>query len=133
MKIEIRTSREKPIKACEVIELYKNAGWWKERTVQDIEKMLSQTFAIGAWEKNKLIGFARAITDGIFRAYIEDVVISSSFNRKGIGTKLIAKMVDELSNIDVISLFCEEDLIPFYNKNEFKKSNSQFVMHKVNR
>ncbi|WP_176474253.1 hypothetical protein [Niallia circulans] len=61
MKIEIRTSREKPIKACEVIELYKNAGWWKERTEKDIEKMLSQTFAVGAWEKNKLIGFARAI------------------------------------------------------------------------
>ncbi|MDR4314522.1 GNAT family acetyltransferase [Niallia circulans] len=87
--------------------------------------------SVGAWEKNKLIGFARAISDGIFRAYIEDVVISSSFNRKGIGIKLIAKMVDELSNIDVISLFCEEDLISFYNKNEFKKSNSQFVMHKV--
>ncbi|MEM5592412.1 GNAT family N-acetyltransferase [Niallia circulans] len=122
MKIEIRTSQEKPIKACEVIELYKNVGWWKERTEQDIEKMLSQTFAVGAWEKNKLIGFARAISDGIFRAYIEDVVISSSFNRKGIGIKLIAKMVDELSNIDVISLFCEEDLISFYNKNEFKKA-----------
>lgn len=133
MKIEIRTSKEKPIKACEVIDLYKNAGWWKERTEQDIEKMLSQVLSVGAWENNKLIGFARAIADDIFRAYIEDVVIHSSFNRKGIGTKLIAKMVDELSNIDVISLFCEEDLVCFYNKNEFKKGKSQFIMHKVKR
>jgi ribosomal protein S18 acetylase RimI-like enzyme len=133
MIIEVLTSIEKPIKANEVIELYKDAGWWNERTEQDMEKMLSQTLAVGAWENNKLIGFARAITDGVFRAYIEDVVIHSSFNRNGIGTMLIAKLIEELSNIDVISLFCEEDLIAFYNKNEFKKSKSQFVMHKVNR
>ncbi|CAI9387861.1 GNAT family N-acetyltransferase [Niallia sp. Sow4_A1] len=133
MTIEVLTSVEKSIKASEVLELYKDAGWWNERTEQDMEKMLSQTLAVGAWENNKLIGFARAITDGVFRAYIEDVVIHSSFNRNGIGTMLIAKLIEELSNIDVISLFCEEDLIAFYNKNEFKKSKSQFVMHKVNR
>lgn len=123
MIIEVLTSIEKPIKANEVIELYKDTGWWNERTEQDMEKMLSQTLAVGAWENNKLIGFARAITDGVFRAYIEDVVIHSSFNRNGIGTMLIAKLIEELSNIDVISLFCEEDLIAFYNKNEFKKVN----------
>ncbi|WP_312092377.1 GNAT family N-acetyltransferase [Niallia sp.] len=133
MTIELLTSKEKTIKASEVIGLYKDTGWWIERTEQDMEKMLSQTLAVGAWENNKLIGFARAITDGIFRAFIEDVVIHSSFNRKGIGTQLIAKMIEELSNIDVISLFCEEDLIAFYNKNELKKSKSQFVMHKVKR
>lgn len=133
MTIELLTSKEKTIKASEVIGLYKDAGWWNERTEQEMEKMLSQTLAVGAWENNKLIGFARAITDGVFRAYIEDVVIHSSFNRNGIGTMLIAKLIEELSNIDVISLFCEEDLIAFYNKNEFKKSKSQFVMHKVNR
>lgn len=133
MTIEVLTSIEKPIKANEVIELYKDAGWWNERTEQDMEKMLSQAMAVGAWENNKLIGFARVISDGIFRAYIEDVVIHSSFNRKGIGTQLIAKVVEGLFNIDVISLFCEEDLIAFYSKNEFKKSKSQFVMHKVNK
>jgi ribosomal protein S18 acetylase RimI-like enzyme len=133
MTIEVLTSVEKSIKASEVLELYKDAGWWNERTEQDMEKMLSQAMTVGAWENNKLIGFARVISDGIFRAYIEHVVIHSSFNRKGIGTRLIAKMIEELANIDVISLFCEEDLIAFYNKNEFKKSKSQFVMHKVNR
>lgn len=133
MTIEVLTSIEKPIKANEVIELYKDAGWWNERTEQDMEKMLSQAMAVGAWENNKLIGFARVISDGIFRAYIEDVVIHSSFNRKGIGTQLIAKVVEGLFNIDVISLFCEEDLIAFYSKNEFKKSKSQIVIHKVNK
>ncbi|EOR23397.1 acetyltransferase [Niallia nealsonii AAU1] len=133
MKVELRTFKEKQIKASEVMELYKDAGWWNERTEQDMEKMLSQALAVGAWKNNTLIGFARAISDGIFRAYIEDVVIHSSYNRKGIGTQLIDKLLKELSDIDVISLFCEEDLITFYSKNEFKKSKSQFVLHKVKR
>ncbi|MBZ9535745.1 GNAT family N-acetyltransferase [Cytobacillus oceanisediminis] len=130
----MRTFKEKQIKASEVMELYKDAVWWNERTEQDMEKMLSQaSLAVGAWKNNALIGFARAISDGIFRAYIEDVVIHSSYNRKGIGTQLIDKLLKELSDIDVISLFCEEDLITFYSKNEFKKSKSQFVLHKVKR
>ncbi|MDU1847090.1 MAG: GNAT family N-acetyltransferase [Niallia nealsonii] len=130
----MRTFKEKQIKASEVMELYKDAGWWNERTEQDMEKMLSQaSLAVGAWKNNALIGFARAISDGIFRAYIEDVVIHSSYNRKGIGTQLIDKLLKELSDIDVISLFCEEDLITFYSKSKFKKSKSQFVLHKVKR
>lgn len=43
---------------------------------------------------------------------------------------LVSKLLDELANIDVISLFCEENLIPFYAKNHFKFSKSQFVMHR---
>ncbi|WP_429991975.1 GNAT family N-acetyltransferase [Metabacillus fastidiosus] len=77
-----------------------------------------------------LIGFARSVSNGKFRAYIEDVVIHSEFQKTGIGTKLVSKLLEELSHIDVISLFCEEYLIPFYKNNNFNYSKSQFVMHR---
>jgi ribosomal protein S18 acetylase RimI-like enzyme len=130
LKIEICSYAEKPIKAIDVMELYQNVGWWQERLKQDIEEMLNKQLSVGAWRDNTLIGFARAVTDGKFRAYIEDVVIHHSFQKEGIGTKLIEKLLEDLSHIDVISLFCEEHLIPFYQKNNFKYSKSQFVMHR---
>ncbi|MFP9131164.1 GNAT family N-acetyltransferase [Niallia sp. BSM11] len=110
--------------------LYKDVGWWEERSEQDIAEMLNKVPSVGAWKDDNLIGFVRAVSDGKFRAYIEDVVIHSSFQKNGIGKKMLVKMVDELSNIDVISLFCEDHLIPFYEKSNFRYSKSQFVMHR---
>ena len=130
MKVEIVSFSEKPIKATELITLYSSAGWWEERNAEDIEIMLKQVISVGAWRNNVLIGFARAVSDHKFRAYIEDVVIHKDFQKSGIGTKLVSKLLNELSHIDVISLFCEKNLIPFYEKNNFKYSKSQLVMHK---
>ncbi|WP_341981656.1 GNAT family N-acetyltransferase [Rossellomorea oryzaecorticis] len=128
--MDVLSFQEKPINAIELIKLYKGAGWWEGRKEQDIEEMLKQVNSVGAWNKGELIGFARAVSDGKFRAYIEDVVIHKDFQYSGIGTKLLAQLLDELSHIDIISLFCEEDLIPFYEKNNFKISKSQIVMHR---
>ncbi|WP_421385472.1 GNAT family N-acetyltransferase [Bacillus salacetis] len=124
------TNSEKQIQASDVEGLYKNAGWWPERNIMDIEKMLNGQIAVGVWNGNELIGFSRAVTDGRFRAYIEDVVIHSDWRNQGIGNQMVVKLLDELTHIDIISLFCEEEHIPFYERNGFKKSRSQFVMHR---
>jgi N-acetylglutamate synthase-like GNAT family acetyltransferase len=130
LNIVILSNTDKKIKANDIVKLYQNVGWWEEREQQDIEYMLLKVKSVGAWKDETLIGFARAVSDGKFRAYIEDVVIHNSYREEGIGTKLVLKLLDELSNIDVISLFCEEKLLPFYEKNGFKYSKSQFIMHK---
>lgn len=128
--MEILNYTERPIKAKELMELYNNANWWEEREEQDIDRMLTQDASVGVWKDGVLVGFSRAISDGKFRAYVEDVVIHKDYQELGIGTKLVSKLLEELSHIDVISLFCGDDLISFYEKNNFKNSKSQFVMHK---
>lgn len=130
MNIGILSFSDRKIKASDVIRLYNDAGWWDDRLEEDIEAMLNKELSVGAWEDATLIGFARAVSDGKFRAYIEDVVIHSSYRKEGIGEKLVSKLLVELSHIAIISLFCEEHLIPFYEKNNFKYSKSQFVMHR---
>ena len=130
MNMQFLSFSERPIKGTELMMLYKNAGWWAERKENDIENMLKKDISIGAWIDGNLIGFARAVSDGKFRAYIEDVVIHNEFQKAGLGTTLVSKLLDELSHIDVISLFCGEELIPFYEKNNFKISKSQYVLHR---
>lgn len=130
MNTKILSYTERKIRASDVTRLYNDVGWWGKRQVQDIEEMLSKGHSVGAWKDDTLVGFARAVSDGKFRAYVEDVVIHSSYRKEHIGTILVSKLLDELSHIDVISLFCEEHLIPFYEKNNFKFSKSQLVMHR---
>ncbi|TYR73996.1 GNAT family N-acetyltransferase [Rossellomorea vietnamensis] len=129
MNIKILSYQEKEIKACDISSLYKDAGWWEERGTGDIEKMLRAQISVGAWKGDTLIGFARAVSDGVFRAYLEDVVIHSNWQRSWIGKRLVCRLLDDLAHIDIISLFCEVEHIPFYEKTGFKRSRSQFVMH----
>lgn len=128
--MEILNYIERPIKAEDLMNLYSNVNWWEERKVDDIDRMLKQGNSVGVWKDDVLIGFARAISDGKFRAYIEDVVIHKDYQKLSIGMKLVSRLLEELSHIDVISLFCGDELIPFYEKNKFSYSKSQFVMHK---
>lgn len=131
MNIKIYSYAEKAFQADDVKKLYENAGWWKERTETDIADMLKTNLSVGAWtENNHLIGFARAVSDGRFRAYVEDVIIHQEWRRSGVGRELVESLLEDLDNIDIISLFCEEELIPFYEKNRFKSSKSQFVLHR---
>ncbi len=110
--------------------LYKDACWWEEREEKDIEQILKLGISVGAWEDQKLIGFARVVSDGRFRAYVEDVVVYKGYQKNGVGKEIVSKLMYELSNIEVVSLFCEEKLIDFYKSNGFKPSKSQLVMHK---
>lgn len=127
--IEFFTYVEKPFQAKALMELYRDVNWWEERKEQDVNRVLKSGISVGAWNNNELIGFARAVSDGKFRAYIEDVVLHSEWRHSGIGKELVSKLLGELGHIDVISLFCGEHLIDFYKKNGFKPSRSQFVLH----
>ena len=56
-------------------------------------------------------------------AHIEDLVVDKEYTGKGIATKLInfCMKIAEENNCYKIILDCKEELIPFYNKNNFKQ------------
>jgi hypothetical protein len=65
---KILSYTERKIRASDVTRLYNDLGWWEERVEQDIEEMLNRVQSVGAWKNDTLIGFARAVSDGKFRA-----------------------------------------------------------------
>ncbi|KFM99796.1 GNAT family N-acetyltransferase [Bacillus clarus] len=120
---------EYPISIQQMKKLYNSVGWWPEREEVDIAKMLENSITIGVWKESELIGFARAVSDGVFRAYIEDVVVYEADRNKGIGEEMLTMLLRELTHIDIVSLFCEEKLIKLYRKQQFKVTK-QIVMHR---
>ena len=92
-------------------------------------KNVKNSIAIGVWKENELIGFARVVSDGVFRAYLEDVVVHESVRNKGIGEKMLTMLLEEISHIDIVSLFCGEKLIKFYGQKQFQ-ATKQIVMHR---
>ena len=73
--------------------------------------------------------FGRAISDGVHRAYVEDVVIDPEYRGKGIGERLVAALIELLEGVHIVSLFCEPDRVNFYARNGFRASETQVMMH----
>lgn len=127
----IATYAEHPILPAAVLHLYKTVNWpWVSRPPAVLATVLAAEPAVGAWDGDRLVGFARAVTDGYFRAYIEDVVVHPDYQRQGIGRQLLTRLLDELAQIDVISLFCQTELAPFYERLGFKVRGKQVVLHR---
>ena len=74
--IAVVPNGDREIPAEGVLKLYRAEGWWPERTAEQVCAVLRAAPAVGAWHGQELIGFAWAVTDGILRAYVEDVIVS---------------------------------------------------------
>ena len=71
---------------------------------------------VSAWEGDRLVGFARALTDGVYIGLVVDVVVDASVRGQGIGRALIGAISRELKDVEGIHLGCEDELVGFYQK-----------------
>ena len=130
MDIEVSTALDRRIEAADVRRLYDGAGWWPEWQPDSIACAIAASVAVGAWDGERLVGFARALTDGVHRAYVEDVVVDPDYRGQQVGERVVAALVEALGDVHIVSLFCQPDRVPFYARNGFRPSESQVMMHR---
>jgi N-acetylglutamate synthase-like GNAT family acetyltransferase len=121
---------ERPIDPAQVQRLYHTVDWGHNRDEDGIEKTIEAGVAVGAWDGERLVGFVRALTDGLYRAYIEDVIVDPEYRGHQIGERMVAVMVDTLSDVEIVSLFCLPERVAFYGRNGFSASERQVMMHR---
>lgn len=67
-----------------------SAFWAAGRQLEDLAKAISHSCpVVTAWHGDTLIGFARATSDGVYRATIWDVVIHDDYQGAGLGRRLV--------------------------------------------
>ena len=102
----------------QLVELYKNEFWSKNRTYQGVVKMLAASDIIIALinQEKELIGFCRILTDFVYRGVLYDVIIKSNYRTMGFGAKLLNEVINhhQLKEVENIALFCLPEMIPFY-------------------
>ena len=70
--------------------LAKTAFWARERNIDDLQIAIANSNpVVTVWDRENLIGFARATSDGVYRAAIWDVVIDPDYQGVGLGRKLV--------------------------------------------
>jgi GNAT superfamily N-acetyltransferase len=120
---------ERPVDVADLLILFQAEGWWPRCTEGAMAEVIAAGPAVGAWVGERLVGFARAVTDGAFRAYVEDVVVAESARRSGVARGLVEALLEQLPAGAVVSLFCSPDLQALYAGVDFKPTR-QLVMHR---
>lgn len=74
-------------------------------------------------QTNEVIGFITAISDGVLSAYIPLLEVLPPYKNKGIGKELVSRMLQELDDIYMIDLCCDDDLVRYYEHFGMMKTN----------
>jgi ribosomal protein S18 acetylase RimI-like enzyme len=122
---------ERTMSPAAVAALNKAVGWWPDRSEAGIASTLGP-LTVGSWHGSELVGFARAVSDGVLRAYIEDVMVHPQHQHHGLGRAMLDRLLAELDEVDVVSLFCAERLVPLYVDAGFQMTR-QRVLHRSRR
>ncbi len=108
--IRLVQTTDLPEVAPAVLGLYREAGWLHEGEAVDqnwMEKWLQNSFRImGAFEQGRLIGLMRALSDGLSDAYLLDMVVARQYRRRGIGSRILQALVEELKSCDIEWIVC---------------------------
>lgn len=90
------------------------------RTPAQYKASFENSYAVCiAYAAGKMIGTARALSDGVCNAYIVDVWTLSAFRRQGIAKKMMEKIMMQLQGQHVY-LFTD-DMMAFYRTLGFKE------------
>ncbi len=106
-----------PINPEELHQLFQQTDWANSRSPLDIQLMLDRSqITLGVWDEDQLIAFARVITDDMFRALIDDVVVDSACRHQGIASQMLQRILKRLEHIEQVMLDCGPDIASFYEQ-----------------
>jgi ribosomal protein S18 acetylase RimI-like enzyme len=71
-------------------------------------------------EKNKLVGYITALSDGVLAAYIPFLEVEKSYQHKGIGHTLVNELLKQIGHLYMIDLICDKEKAGFYEVAGFK-------------
>ena len=109
------------IHADAVAELRVKVGW--DARKEQLEKILGSTYlTVACFDDKDLVGIIDVISDGIDDALIRNLIVHPEYQGKGIGNKLLIKVLDRLkrNRIKTINVLFEDELSEFYREAGFR-------------
>ncbi len=104
-------------------------GWERYPSKKTHRKILKESYlSIVAVENSTIIGFINCISDGILSAYIPLLEVLPEYRNKGIGKNLVNKLLEELGKIYMIDVFCDDDVVRFYEECKMTKYGNAMLI-----
>ena len=105
--------------------LYDTTGWGPlERDAGFYADALRGSWAsVAAYDGDRLVAFARAISDGKLHAFITEMIVHPGYQGRRLGEQLLKRLVEHChaAGVTDIQLFCAQGKADFYLKSGFAR------------
>ncbi|MCC6600545.1 MAG: GNAT family N-acetyltransferase [Crocinitomicaceae bacterium] len=116
-----------------VIRLYEDAGL--VRPVTDVKRIVAMyndsNLIVTAWQNDLLVGVARSVTDFAYCCYLCDLAVLKSFQKRGIGKRLIEITKEKAGEGSMLLLLSTPGTMEYYSKINMEKAENAFIIHRA--
>jgi GNAT superfamily N-acetyltransferase len=105
----------------QLMELFATAWWTVDRPAGEVARMLEASALVLALvhrPSDRLVGFSRVLTDGVYLAVVLDVIVAEEARGAGLGALLMDAVLGHplLVGVRSVELVCQPDVMPFYRR-----------------
>ena len=118
----------------DIVRLLRMTYWADKRTLEQIDKSTRNSSCYGIYieAEEKLVGFARVISDYATSYYLCDVVIDNDYRHKGLGTALISYIVQLPQYEGLRGILITKDAHTLYKKFGYEVLNDCVMVKAAN-
>jgi GNAT superfamily N-acetyltransferase len=107
--------------ASEYEHLLETTGWLRNRPPSRLQLSAALTASWhieSAFSDGRLVAIGRVVSDGVLYALIVDVIVDPAWQRQGLGTAIVRRLVEvcERVSLPYIHLFAASGTRPFYER-----------------
>ena len=124
------TDRLTEAQADRLLELFDLEWWTVGRDADGVRRMLAgSTEVVAALDGEELAGFGRSISDGTYRASINDVIVTEAWRGKGLGDAIVAELLarPSVATSNHVDLHCLAELVPYYERFGFSRGDPSHI------
>jgi ribosomal protein S18 acetylase RimI-like enzyme len=102
--------------------------WAKGRARETVEQLVREAErVVGLYRDGRMVGFCRAVSDGVSFAYLADVYVHPDVRGRGLGVELVREMIEGGPYADRKWILHTEDAHGLYEKVGFAAPNYKLM------
>ncbi len=110
-----------------VCDLLSKSYWANQRSKDKIKDSIKNSICVGVYDTEKMIGFARIVTDYATMYWLCDVIIDEEYRGKGLGKKLIEYITEMEALKGMLGILATRDAHGLYEKYGFQREPEKYM------
>ena len=118
----------------DIVRLLRMTYWADKRTVEQIDKSVHNSSCYGVYieAEQKLVGFARVISDYATTYYLCDVIVDNDYQHNGLGTALISYIEQLPQYAGLRGILITRDAHALYKRFGYEVLNDRVMVKSLN-